>query len=246
MEAAVIGFDIAKHVFQVHGNDVTGRAVLRKQLRRNEVMRFFGTLPVCVVGIEACGTAHYWARQLTGLGHTVKLVAPQFVRAFVKSNKSDSLDAEAIAEAVTRPSMRFVTVKSPEQQAVLALHRTREGLVRSRVAIANQIQGLLAEFGVVLTGGHRQLPRQLPALVDDEGSELPGPMRTLLRCLWAHLTDLLERTCELENEILRWHRRDERSRRLETIPGIGPITASALAASVPDASMFKNGRQMAA
>jgi len=246
MEAAVIGLDIAKNVFQVHGNDASGRAVLRRQLRRADLLRFFANLPACTVGIEACGTAHYWARRLAELGHSVKLIAPQFVRAFVKSNKNDSLDAEAIAEAVVRPNMRFVTVKSPTQQSILALHRARDGLVRSRVALTNQVQGLLAEFGFVLAGSHRQLPRQLPSLADDESNDLPGPMRALLRCLCAQLNDLLQRIGELEKEIHAWHRQDERSRRLEAIPGIGPITASALAASVPDANTFKNGRQMAA
>jgi transposase len=176
MKTATIGIDLAKHVFQVHGVDEHGKASLKKQLKRAQVAEFFATLPPCVVGIEACGSAHHWARKLQSFGHTVRLMAPQFVKPYVKTNKNDVADAEAICEAVTRPNMRFVPVKNVEQQAVLALHRARQGFVKARTAQANQIRGLLAEFGFVVPQGIGQIARQVPDLIEDATNDLPGTL----------------------------------------------------------------------
>jgi len=233
-------------VFQIHGVDERGQAVLRKQLKRSEVLRFFANLPPCLIGMEACASAHHWARQLIALGHEVKLMAPQFVKPYVKTNKNDRNDAEAICEAVARPNMRFVPVKTPEQQALLAQHRARAGVMKARNAQANQIRGLLGEFGIVLPQGIGPLSRRLPEILEDGENELPGLMRALLRRLLAQLKQLDQQVGELEREIVLWHRDHEDSRRLERIAGVGPLTASAFVASVGNAKGFKNGRQVAA
>jgi transposase len=246
MSVKTIGLDLAKNVFQVHGVDEHGRSVLRKQLRRDQVAPFFARLEPALVGVEACGGAHFWAAKLTALGHRVKMMAPQFVKPYVKTNKNDSLDAEAICEAVARPNMRFVPVKSPEQQSVLALHTARESFVHARTAQANQVRGLLMEFGIVLPQGIRHLRERVPALIEDASSGLPGRFRLLMQRLVDHLAELDRQVGELEREIHLWHRDSQVSKRLETIPGIGPITASALAASAGDPSNFKNARQFAA
>jgi len=246
MKIATVGIDLAKNVFQVHGVDGRGKAVLRKSLKRAEVVKFFAKLEPCLVGMEACGSAHCWARKLIELGHTVKLMAPQFVKPYVKTNKSDARDAEAICEAVARPNMRFVPVKTAAQQAVLALHRARQGFVKARTAQANQIRGLLAEFGIVMPQGIAHVVAKLPDILEDGENGLPGSLRQLLAGLLAHFKELDRQTGELEREIKLWHREHEASRKLERIPGIGPITASALVASVGDAKSFKNARQLAA
>jgi transposase len=246
MNITTIGLDLAKNVFQVHGVNERGVSVLRKQLKRDQVAPFFARLEPCLVGIEACGGAHYWAAKLTGLGHHVKMMAPQFVKPYVKTNKNDSLDAEAICEAVARPNMRFVPAKSPEQQAVLALHTAREGFVHARSAQANQIRGLLMEFGLVVPQGIRHVYERVPLLIEDATNELPGAFRLLIDRLLQHLKVLDRQVHELEGEIEQWHRSSEVSKRLETIPGIGPITASALVASAGDPSNFRNARQFAA
>jgi transposase len=196
--------------------------------------------------MEACGSAHYWARQLAGFGHTVKLIAPQFVKPYVKTNKNDAADAEAICEAVARPNMRFVPVKSGEQQGVLALHRARQGFVKARTAQANQIRGLLAEYGIVIPQGISHITRRLPEILEDAENGLPGLFRELLARLGEHLQCLGRQVEELEAQIQRGHRDNATSRRLAQIPGIGPITASALAASIGDAKQFNSGRQLAA
>jgi transposase len=246
MKITTVGIDLAKSVFQVHGVDERGKALLRKQLKRSEVLKFFTNLPTCLVGMEACGSAHHWARKLIALGHTVKLMAPSFVKPYVKTNKNDRNDAEAICEAVTRPNMRFVPIKSAEQQALLSLHCARSGWVKARTAQANQIRGLLGEFGIVVPQGIARLRCALPELLEDAGYGLPGLMRNLLSTLLAHLKVLDEQIQALEREIVAWHRRNEDSRRLERIAGVGPITASALVASIGNAKSFKNGRQVAA
>ena len=174
MEIKTIGIDLAKNVFQVHAVDSRGKVVLRKQFRRDRVATFFANLSPCLVGMEACGSAHHWARKLESLGHTVKLMAPQFVKPYVKSNKNDAADAEAICEAVSRPSMRFVQVKNVEQQAVLSLHRVRQGFVKARTAQANQIRGLLGEFGIVVPQGIAYVTQRVPQLLEDASHELPG------------------------------------------------------------------------
>lgn len=246
MQVTTVGVDLAKNVFQIHAVDARGKVVLRKQVRREQMAVFFARLPACLVGMEACGSAHHWARKLGALGHTVRLIAPQFVKPYVKSNKNDVADAEAICEAVSRPSMRFVPIKNVEQQAVLSLHRVREGFVRARTAQANQIRGLLAEFGLVLPRGIGHVRTRVPELIEDAANELPGSFRLLIDRLLEHLRVLQHQVDEIEAQIKAWHRDNEASRRLEKVPGIGPLGASALVASIGDARNFDSGRQLAA
>lgn len=246
MKVTTIGIDLAKNVFQVHGVDAHGKAVLKKQLKREQMASFFANLPACLIGMEACGSAHFWARKLLAQGHTVKLMAPQFVKPYVKTNKHDAADAEAICEAVSRPSMRFVPLKSVDQQAILALHRARQGMVKARTAQANQIRGLLSEFGLIVPQGIVHLCRRVQVLLSEAKDELPGVFRELNQRLLTHLKELDRQMGEMELQIQAWHRSNALSRKLERIPGIGPITASALAASIGDANNFANGRQLAA
>ena len=246
MKATTIGIYLAKNVLQVHGVDARGNAVVRKQLKRDQVLPFFGNLVACRIGMEACGSAHYWARKLEKLGHSVKLMAPQFVKPYVKTNKNDAADAEAICEALSRPNMRFVPIKNGEQQAVLALHRARQGFVTARTAQANQIRGLLSEHGIVIPQGLSHVSKRLPEILEDGENDLPGVFRQLLRRLGDHLRELHRQVGELELQIQLWHRQHDASCRLAQIPGIGPLTASALVASVGDAKSFANGRQLAA
>jgi transposase len=246
MKITTVGLDLAKNVFQVHGIDERGNVALKKQLRRHQVLEFFVNLPACLIGMEACGSAHHWARKLLGLGHTVRLISPQFVKPYVKTNKNDAADAEAICEAVGRPNMRFVPVKNVEQQGVLALHRVRQGFVKTRTAQANQIRGLLAEFGVVIPQGIAQLFTRLPEVLEDATNELPDSMRALTHRLLEHLKELEQRAKEIEAQIAAWHGENELSRRLAAIPGIGLLGASALAATVGNARNFSSGRQLAA
>jgi transposase len=246
MKITTIGIDLAKNVFQVHGVDERGKAVLRKQVKRKDVMKFFANLEPGLIGMEACGGAHYWARKLTELSHTVRLIAPQFVKPYVKTNKNDRNDAEAICEAVGRPNMRFVPVKTGEQQVVLSVHRARQGFVKARTAQANQIRGLLAEFGIVIPQGIGHIAKRVPEILEDGENGLPGMMRGLLERLGENLKDLDRQVGELERQITLWHRDNEPSRTLEAIAGIGPITASAFVASVGDAKSFKNARQVPA
>lgn len=246
MKITTIGIDLAKNVFQVHGVDERGKAGMKKQLKRAQVLPFFANLPGCLIGMEACASAHYWARKLQALGHTVKLMAPQFVKPYVKSNKNDANDAEAICEAVGRPNMRFVAIKNAQQQAILAVHRARQGLVKARTAQANQIRGLLGEFGMVIAQGISHIGKRLPEILEDAENELPGSLRQLLRRLHEQLQHLDQQVAVLEGEILSWHRDSEASRRLAQIPGIGPLGASALVATLGDPRTFANGRQVAA
>ena len=225
MQITTIGIDLAKDVFQIHGVDGQGKIVLRKQLRRGQMASFFVNLPACLIGMEACGSAHYWARKLQEQGHVVRLMAPQFVKPYVKTNKHDAADAEAICEAVRRPNMRFVPIKNVEQQAILSVHRVRQGLIKARTAQANQIRGLLSEFGLVLPKGIRVVYQRVPALLDQTGDELPGLFRELVLRLLAHLKDLDRQVSELEQQINAWHRSNALSQKLEKIPGIGPMTA---------------------
>ena len=246
MQIATIGIDLAKAVFQVHGVDAHGKTVMKKQLKRTQVAEFFANLSPCLIGMEACGSAHYWARKLQGFGHTVRLMAPQFVKPYVKTNKNDAADAEAICEAVTRPTMRFVPVKHVEQQALLAVHRVRQGLVKARTAQANQIRGLLSEFGLIIPQGIAHISKRVPEMLDNAGDEVPGIFRELMQRLLDHLKDLDQQVGELEGQIRTWHRSNAFSCKLEKVPGIGPITATALVASIGDAKQFANGRQLAA
>jgi transposase len=246
MNIRTIGLDLAKNVFQVHGVDAQGKVVLRKQVARASLAAFFANLPPCLVGMEACGSAHFWARKLVAQGHVVKLMAPQFVKPYVKGSKTDAADAEAICEAVSRPNMRFVPVKHPEQQALLAVHRAWAGFVKARTAQANQLRGLLAEFGITIPVGLASLRRRLPLILEDVESGLPGMMRELVARLAEHLQALDQQVAALEKQIQLWHRQSDPSQRLAAIPGIGPITATALVASIGDARAFSNGRQLAA
>lgn len=246
MKITTVGIDLAKNVFQVHGVDESGKAVLRKKLRREQMAAFFANLPPCLIGMEACGSAHHWARKLGDYGHTVRLIAPQFVKPYVKTNKNDAADAEAICEAVGRPSMRFVPVKSVAQQAVLAQHRARQGFVKARTAQANQIRGLLAEFGIIIPQGIRHVPARIAEILEDGENGLPGSFRQLLKRLGDHLEELTRQVTELELEIRTWHKENAASQRVAQIPGIGPLTASALVATIGTAKNFANGRELAA
>jgi len=245
-EAITIGVDLAKNVFQVHGVDAEGAVVFRRQLRRSRVLPFFKAHPPCLVGMEACATAHHWARQLIALGHAVKLMPPHYVKPYVKRNKNDAADAAAICEAVTRPTMRFVSVKSTEQQSILMLHRTRELLVRQRTMLINAIRGHMAEFGVVAPVGVPHVKKLLGIIADTHDVRLPPIARTCLERLARQFLSLHEEIYGAEKQLHAWHCSNEVSQRLETIPGIGPITASALAASITDPEVFKNGRELAA
>jgi transposase len=246
MQITTIGIDLAKTVFQVHGVDGSGKTVLRKQIKRDQMAPFFANLPACLVGMEACGSAHHWARKISEFGHTVRLMAPQFVKPYVKSNKNDAADAEAICEAVARPNMRFVPVKSVEQQSVLSLHRVRQGFVKARTAQANQIRSLLGEFGIVMPQGITNVRKRVPELIENASNELPAAFRNLVDRLLGHLRELDCQVDELEAQIKAWHRSSELSLKLEKIPGIGPLGASALVASIADARSFDNGRQVSA
>jgi transposase len=246
MNITTVGIDLAKNVFQVHGVDHHGKVVLKKQLKRAQMAPFFANLSLCLIGMEACGSAHHWARKLQAMGHTVRLMAPQFVKPYVKTNKNDAADAEAICEAVGRPNMRFVPIKNVEQQAVLALHRVRQGLVKARTAQGNQIRGLLAEFGIIIPQGISNIAARVPALIEDASNELPGAFRILIQRLLDHLKELDRQVDELEAQIQAWHRNSELSTKIAQVPGIGPISASALIASIGDARNFDNGRQLAA
>ena len=245
-EIITIGLDLAKNVFQVHGVDAEGGVVVRRQLRRSQVLPFFKKQRPCLVGMEACATSHHWAREITALGHEVRLMPPRYVKPYVKRNKNDAADAEAICEAVTRPTMRFVAVKSAERQSLLMLHRTRELLVRQRTMLVNALRAHMAEFGVVARAGLPQVKELLATIADKEDQRIPPLARTCLKGLARQLFSLEGEIVAAEKRIYAWHRTNEDSRRLESTPGIGPITASALVASITDPQVFKSGRMMAA
>jgi transposase len=246
MEITTIGLDLAKKVFQVHGVDGSGEVKLRKRLRRSEVVRFFAGLPPGLVAMEACATAHYWARELTALGHTVKLIPPNYVKPYVKRGKTDAIDAAAICEAVQRPSMRFVPMKSAEQQSALMLHRARDLLIRQRTMLVNAVRGHFAEFGIVAPQGIRRVGELAALLIGEGAPQLPQLAREVLIVLIGQLQALEERIAAIEAKVLAWHRGNEASRRLATVPGIGPITASAIVASITDIDQFQSARHFAA
>ncbi len=246
MKLTTIGIDLAKNVIQVHGADERGKRVIKKQLKRAQVLPFFANLTPCRIGMEACGGAHYWARKLQGLGHTVQLIAPQYVKPFVKRNKNDAADAEAICEAMTRPNMPTVPIKNIEQQAILSVHRARQGFVKARTAQANQIRGLLAEYGITIPQGISHIAKRVPEILEDGENDLPGSFRALILRLLDHLKELDRQAGALETEIQLWHRNNPASQKLAKIPGVGPMTATAMTASIGDARNFKGGRQLAA
>jgi transposase len=246
MQITTIGLDIAKRVFQAHGADATGRAVLRRKLQRGEVLAFFAKLPACLVGLEACGTAHHWARQIRALGHEVRLLPPAYVKPYVKRGKNDAADAEAICEAVTRPSMRTVPIKSADEQAALLLHRVRDLLVRQRTMLINAVRGHMAEFGIIAPRGAKRVGELLSLIMGEDEAALPALARQALRTLAAELHTLDQRIAGAEAAILAWHKEHEASRRLAAIPGIGPVTASAIVATVGNAAQFRSARHFAA
>jgi len=247
MQITTLGIDLAKSVFQLHGVDADGAVVLQKKLRRGAVLDFLGALPPCLIGMEACATSHHWGREIAALGHEVRLIPPAHVKPYVQRQKNDAADAEAICEAVTRPNMRFVPVKSEEQQAVLVMHRSRDLLMRQRTMILNAIRAHMAEFGMITAQGPRKVVDLVRRLSDpDDGLDLPAFARSALVSLAAQLAALAEEIGKIERQLLAWHRQNQASQRLETIPGVGIITATALAASVPDPTVFRSGRQFAA
>jgi transposase len=241
----VLGIDLAKDVFQLHGTDARGKKVLGKRLSRPKLIEYMSNLSSCLVGIEACGSAHYWARLFREQGHTVKMMAPQFVKPYVKSNKNDSRDAEGIAEAVTRPTMRFVPIKEIEQQDILLLHRVRELSLKQRVAQSNQIRGLLAEYGIIIPKGISPLVR-LPEILEEEKTKLTDMAKELFIQLHEQLKIYIQQVKDYEHKIEQHAARDPRCIAIEEIEGIGPITASALVASISDPGVFKKGREVAA
>jgi transposase len=237
---------IAKNLFQVHGVDAHGKVVVRKQLSRSNVLPYFAQLAPCRIGMEACGSAHYWGRELQKLGHDVRLMAVQLIKPYRTKQKNDRNDAEAICEAVSRPQMRFVPIKTVEQQAVLTVHRARELLVSERTAVANQIRGLLLEDGVAIAPGLQRLRRELPPVLEAEDERLPTLARTVIRELQARLQELDERITGHDRQIAQVARQQEAAKRLMQVEGVGPITATAIVATVGDASAFHHGRQFAA
>ena len=247
MQVSTIGIDLAKNVFQVHGVDGQGKVVLTRQLRRKQVIEFFNKIPPCLIGMEACATSHYWARELSKLGHTVRLIPPSYVKAYVKRSKNDAADAAAICEAVTRPSMRFVPVKTAEQQAALMVHRTRDLLIRQRTQLINALRAHLAELGLIAEQGRDGLAK-LVVIVSDESNlqSLPTMMRQALQVVLNQLGSLQQQIGELDRCLQEQHRASETSRRLESIPGIGVIGATAISATITDPSAFKSGRDLAA
>ena len=244
-KVSIIGLDIAKSVFQAHGADASGGVVFRKKINRARLLEFFASQPPCTVAMEACGGAHHWAREITKLGHEVKLIAPKYVKPFVKRQKNDVADAEAICEAACRPTMRFVAVKSETVQASALVFRTRDILVRQRTQITNAVRGHFAEYGLVVPQGAGHF-KKLVAYLEDPASPLPEEARSILSLLAQTATRLEERISLLDKEITRRTREDEVARRLMTIPGIGPITATAIAALAPPAASFRRGRDFAA
>jgi transposase len=241
-----IGLDIAKSVFQVHGVDADGQVIVRRQLKRRYVPAFFQKLPPCLVGIEACASSHHWSRELQALGHTVRLMPPAYVKPYVKRHKNDAVDAEAICEAVTRPNMRFVATKTPEQQSCLTLHRTRHMFIRQQTAVINAIRAHLAEFGIVAPVGRNGVEQLLGVVSDASDKRLPEVARGCVAALGAQLQTLKAQILQFDRMIMAWHRSSEASRRLDDIPGVGPVLATALVASVADPKMFRSGRDFSA
>ena len=241
-----IGLDIAKSVFQVHGVDAQGAVMVRRQLRRARVLAFFKKLPPCLVGIEACASSHYWARELRALGHTVRLMPPAYVKPYVKRQKNEAADAEAICEAVQRPSMRFVPVKTPDQQACLMLHRTRHLFIRQQTAVINSIRAHLAEFGIVSAVGRGGVKELLEIVADADDDRIPDLARQCVQALGQQLQQLRMQILDFDRRINAWHRANEISRRLDELPGVGPALATALVASVPDAKVFRSSRDFSA
>ena len=246
MQVTTIGLDLAKHVFQIHGIDAAEKVVIKRHLRRSQVMSFFEALAPCLIGMEACATAHYWARQLTKLGHEVRLMPAKDVKAYVKRNKNDAADAEAICEAVRRPTMRFVRVKSAQQQGQLMQHRTRDLLMRQRTQLINALRAHLAELGITAAQGREGIKGLLAIVADDRDSRLPIDARASLIVLAAQLQSVQTLIGSIEKRIIALHRSSDASKRLETIPGVGILGATTIATIVTDLKAFRSGRDFAA
>lgn len=245
-ELKVLGIDLAKNSFQLHGVDEAGQVVLKKKLTRKQLSAFVVKLPACLIGLEACGGAHHWVRTFKAFGHTVRMMAPQFVKPYVKSNKNDAVDAEAICEAVQRPSMRFVPEKSIQQQDIQSLHRIRSQLIARRTAQSNQIRGLLMEYGIIIPKGISYVRKQLPQILEAADNGLSDLFRELLNELYEEMVHLDNRLDVMEKKLLGISAQNEDCQRLLTIPGIGLLSATALVAAIGDISVFKNGRELAA
>jgi transposase len=243
---STIGLDIAKSVFQVHGVDAAGQVVVRRQLRRRNVLAFFQKLQPCLVGIEACASSHHWSRELQALGHAVRLMPPAYVKPYVKRQKNDATDAEAICEAVTRPNMRFVPTKTVEQQSCLMLHRARHLFIRQQTAVINSIRAYLAEFGIVAPVGRRGVEQLLEVVADKAEDRVPPVARMCLAALGSQLRALKAQILEFDRRIVAWHRSNATSKRLDAIPGVGPALATALVASIADPKAFRSGRDFSA
>jgi transposase len=242
----IIGLDIAKSVFQVHGIDAEGNVLIRRQLKRRYVLTFFEKLQPCLVGIEACATSHHWSRELKALGHTVRLMPPAYVKPYVKRQKNDAADAEAICEAVTRANMRFIETKTPEQQSCLMLHRTRHLFIRQQTSVINAIRAHMAEFGIVAPVGRKGVEQLLAIVMDAGDQRVPEVAQACLAALGTQLRMLKVQILEFDRRIMAWHRSNEASRRLDAIPGIGPALATALVASVANPKAFRSGRDFSA
>lgn len=245
-DITTIGLDLAKSVFQVHAVDEMGSVVMRKRLRRSQVLAFFAEIPPCLIGLEACATAHHWARELIALGHEARLMPPNYVKAYVKRNKHDVADAEAICEAVRRPSMRFVPIKTAEQQSALMMHRARDLLVRQRTMLVNALRGHLAEFGLIEAQGLHKVAKLIAIVTNENDGRVPDIARQVLQVMVNHIEDIQVRIVGLEKQVLAWHKSNPVSQRLATIPGIGPIIATAIAATVADPNTFRSGREFGA
>ena len=245
-QVSVVGLDLAKSVFQVHGVNAQGEVVLRRRLTRGQLLKLFEKLPPCLIGMEACASAHHWARELAALGHEVKLMPAQYVKPYVKRGKNDAADAEAICEAVTRPTMRFVGVKSPDQQATMMLHRVRKILTRQRTQISNALRAHMAEFGIAAAVGRGGLDRLIAVIADQDDARLPDEARACLAVLCTQLEMVKDQILDNDRRILADGRKTEAGRRLMKIPGIGPLLASAIVACVPDPATFSNGRSLSA
>src|SRR4030081_829008 len=244
--AATIGLDTAKSGFQVHRVDAAGQVLIRRQLKRRAVLAFFQKLPVCLVGIEACASSHYWSRELQALGHSVRLMPPAYLKPYVQRQKNDMADAEAICEAVGRANMRFVPTKTPEQQSCLMLHRTRHLFIRQQTAVINSIRAHLAEFGIVAPVGRKGVTELLHIVADTSDKQVPAVGRACLAALGDQLLGLKRQILEFDRMIMAWHRSNQTSKRLHYIPGVGPMLATALVASVADPRTFRSGRNFSA
>ncbi len=246
MDITTLGIDLAKNVFQLHGVDTAGKVALRKRITRTKLKEFMVNMPPCLIGMEACGSSHYWARKFQSMGHTVKLMAPQFVKPYIKSNKNDANDAAGICEAVSRPSMRFIQIKNVAQQDLQSLHRVRSQVVKQRTAKANQIRGLLSEYGIIIPKGISHVSTNLPDILEDAENELTSLTREIFSDLYEQFKALTETVNTYTKKIEQIAKDDEKCQRLIKIEGIGPLGATAILAAVGNASTFKNGREMAA